>query len=66
MLIRLYETEGQDTTVQLAFCRDIQEAVLVDINENPIADSPQPEVQGSKVVFPVGAASVASIKLVFA
>ena len=35
MLIRLYETEGQDTTVKLAFCRDIQEASLVDINEQP-------------------------------
>ncbi|NLA58017.1 MAG: alpha-mannosidase [Firmicutes bacterium] len=66
MLIRLYETEGQDTTVQLAFCRDIQEAVLVDINENPLADLPRPQVRASKVIFPVGAASIANIKLVFA
>ncbi|MGI6566197.1 MAG: alpha-mannosidase [Limnochordia bacterium] len=66
MLIRLYETEGQDTTVKLAFCRDIQEASLVDINEQPLADAPKPEVEGGKVAFPVGAGSIANIKLVFA
>jgi len=66
MLIRLYETEGQDTTVKLAFCRYIQEASLVDINEQPLADAPKPEVEGGKVAFPVGAGSIANIKLVFA
>ncbi|HHV93861.1 MAG TPA: alpha-mannosidase [Firmicutes bacterium] len=66
MLIRLYETEGRDTTAALIFCREIEEAVLVDINEKPIAGLPKPEIQGRKVVFPVGAARIASLKLVFA
>ena len=65
MLIRLYETEGQDTEVTLAFCREIREAVLVDINENVLSDVSRPEVKENQVTFQVEAASIASIKLVF-
>ena len=62
--IRLYETEGQDTTVQLAFA-GISKRQCWWISTRIPLQIPLPEVQGSKVVFPVGA-SVASIKLVFA
>ena len=65
MLIRLYETEGQDTEVTFAFCREIREAVLVDINEHVLPDSPKLKVKGTRVSFDVGAASVANIKLTF-
>lgn len=65
MIIRLYETEGRDTQVILAFCRDIREAVLVDLNEQALPHLAKPEVQGTEVTFAVGGASVASIRLVF-
>jgi len=65
MLIRLYETEGQDTEVTLAFCREIREAVLVDINENVLSDVSRPEAKKNRVSFKVEAASIANIKLVF-
>ncbi|NMB10822.1 MAG: alpha-mannosidase [Firmicutes bacterium] len=65
MLIRLYETEGKDTEVILAFCRAIREAVLVDTNEHLLVDAPQPEVKSRQVSFGVGAASVTNLKLVF-
>ncbi|NMB44787.1 MAG: alpha-mannosidase [Firmicutes bacterium] len=65
MIIRLYETEGQDTEVCLAFCRSIRAAMLVDINEQVISDLPRPAGEAHQVSFKVGAASVASIRLVF-
>ncbi len=65
MIIRLYETEGQDTQVILGFCRDIREAAMVDLNEQPLAVLPKPEVQDTQVTFGVDAASVASIRLLF-
>jgi alpha-mannosidase len=65
MLIRLYETEGQDTEVTLAFCREIREAVLVDINENVLSDVSRPEAKKNRVSFKLEAASIANIRLVF-
>ncbi|NMB25432.1 MAG: alpha-mannosidase [Firmicutes bacterium] len=63
MIIRLYETEGQETQVTLAFCRDIREAVLVDLNEQALTKLPKPEVQDTQVTFGVDAASLVGIRL---
>ena len=65
MIIRLYETEGKDTQATLGFCRDIREAVLVDINEQPMEAISKPETRSNKVTFKVSGGSVASIRLLF-
>jgi alpha-mannosidase len=59
VIVRVYETEGQDTTALLRFWRPVTAARLVDVNENPLDGDLA--IEDAQVAFPVGAARVATV-----
>ena len=64
LIVRLYETEGEETEVTLTFAKQITEAFLVDINEHPLEAS-QLETTRNQVTFKIHPYKVASLKIVF-
>lgn len=65
LIVRVYETEGTQTTAKLQFFRNVAKAVIVDINEKPIAETSAVTVNGRDVLFEVAPYSVVSICMEF-
>ncbi len=62
LIIRVYETEGQETPVELSFAQSIKSAVLVDLTENEVPGG-SIDINGNEVSFQLAAHSVASLKV---
>jgi len=62
LLVRVYETEGQDTRACLSFSGSVQQASLVDINEEAV-DAGGVSIDGNRVSFDVSANSVTNLRL---
>ncbi|TDL56042.1 alpha-mannosidase [Paenibacillus dendritiformis] len=63
-IVRLYETDGERTSVTLAFGQPVKKAYFVSIVEQP-SDGPDIAVHGSKITFDVGAAAMATVCVEF-
>lgn len=63
LIVRVYETEGQETMVDLGFARPVERAWLVDLNEHPI--SGQVLTDGGHVCFPLGGYRVTGVRVQF-
>lgn len=61
VLIRLYETEGEDTTVKIQLSALLKQAYFTDINEKPLNNGTNIHVENNSMVFTMKAHSVASI-----
>ena len=51
LLIRLYETEGRESSVVLRLCKPLQCAYFTDINERKSNQSEKPDVEGQTISF---------------
>jgi alpha-mannosidase len=61
IIVRVYETEGIDTTAVLRFETIPKRASFVDINENPIATGKKIHIEANQLIFDVSASSLATI-----
>lgn len=65
MLIRVYETEGNNTDVKIRFARRVKSAVFMDINEKPLNNGQAIHPDKESITFRVNAYSVAGICVQF-
>jgi len=65
IILRVYESDGKDTTAVFDFGKKIKKAIFVDINEKAIASQKSISAAGSKLSFGVEAFSAASVCLEF-
>jgi len=65
LIVRLYESEGNQTRVGLRFFKPVKEAVLVDLNEKPIPDAAPVTVDRNQVSFTIAAHQIATIWVKF-
>jgi alpha-mannosidase len=65
VVVRLYETEGQDTTAMLRFWRPVASAQWLDVNEKPLSGAGDIAIEGAQVAFPIAAAHVATLQVTF-
>jgi alpha-mannosidase len=63
LLVRLYETEGQTTPVKLKFSREVVQAALVDLHEQPLKDVQTVKISGGEVSFDIHANCIATLRL---
>ena len=63
LVVRVYETEGEATTVKIKFSREVLQAALVDLHEQPFADSQPLQISGNEVSFEIGAYCVATLRV---
>jgi alpha-mannosidase len=61
LIVRVYETEGQSTQVKLKFRRDVLQASLVDLHEQPLTDAQPVKISGDGVTFELGAYCIATL-----
>lgn len=64
-IVRVYETEGQPTTVKLRLFQAVSEAYLVDSNERKMPDATEVRTDREMVSFDVPAYTVAAVCLSF-
>jgi alpha-mannosidase len=65
LVVRLYETEGKKTTAALKlFCAPAR-ATLLDLNEHPVTDAPQPRVEKETVSVELEPHTVATVAVQF-
>jgi alpha-mannosidase len=63
LVVRIYETEGQSTQVKLKFSREVSQAGLVDLHEQPVKDAPPVKISGSEVSFDINAHCLATLRV---
>jgi len=63
LVARVYETEGQTTQVKLKFSREVLQAALVDLHEQPLRDAQSVKISGSEVSCQIYAHHVATLRL---
>ena len=61
LILRVYETEGQETQAVLRFDRKIELARWVDTHEQPVEDSQPLSVEGERLSFSLGAGRLGSV-----
>jgi len=63
LVVRAYETEGQATAVKLKFSREVLQAALVDLHEQPLRDAQPAKISGHEVSFEIDAHCIATLRL---
>jgi len=63
LIVRVYETEGQTTQVKLKFGRQVLQAGLVDLHEQPLKDAQTVKISGGEVSFDIHANCIATLLL---
>jgi alpha-mannosidase len=63
LVVRVYETEGQAAPVKLKFNREVLQAALVDLHEQPLKNAQPLRVSGSQVSFEIDAHRIATLRL---
>ena len=64
LIVRVYETEGQETGATLRFFRPVVAARVLDVNERPLPDPANaPRVDGEQVTLAVGPNRVATLEV---
>lgn len=65
LIIRVYETQGENTRALIRFSQKISNAYYVDINENVIKPHLNIEISNNELLFDVKAWSIASLRIEF-
>ena len=65
LIVRLYETDGEDTNVRLRFAQEVHGLKAVDIHEQVIADAKNMRIEGNDVVVGLSANSVLTVRVDF-
>ena len=63
LVVRVYETEGLTTLVKLKFSREVLQAALVDLHEQPLRDAQPVKISGREVSFEIYAHRIATLRL---
>jgi alpha-mannosidase len=63
LVLRLYETEGQTTLVKLKFKRDILQATLVDLHEQPLKNAQPVKISGGEITFEIFAHCISTLRV---
>jgi alpha-mannosidase len=63
LLVRVFETEGEATTVKIRFSREVMQATLVDLHEQALSDAQAVRIAGGEVSFEINGHCIATVRV---